>query len=189
MRNLTLRISIVWLVVVPFVLIECALFAVYLSVGHDAREALAFGASIVACAFALFAYMKGLEERRTKAADKIIERWNNPNLSPMKRYIREICEGSFDSMKVARNPKGDPLSEDLLAIRADVVSILNILEEISLLIRTRSANEEKLRRYFGPVMTQAYNNLKPWIDNERKLDHEDAYYREFEVVVLNWKAG
>jgi hypothetical protein len=187
MRKLTLKISIVWLVVAPFVLIECGLFLFYLSVGHEAHEAIVFGASIVAGAFALFSYVKGIDERRTQAADRIIERWNNPDLSQIKRCVREICEGLFDPSRVARSPKGEALSEDALKLRADVVAILNIFEEISLLIRSSSANEEKLQRYFGPVMIQAFNNLRPWIENERKLDNEDAYYCEFEAVVLRWK--
>jgi hypothetical protein len=189
MPKVTLRISIVWLVVVPFVLIECALFVFFLKVGHEAHEDIIFGASIVAGAFALFSYVKGIDESRTQAADRIIERWNNPDLSQMKRCVREICEGLFDPTAVARDPKGAPLGEDALRLRADVVAILNIFEEISLLIRTSSANEEKLRRYFRPVMIQAYNNLRPWIENERKLDNEDAYYCEFENVVLRWKEG
>jgi hypothetical protein len=187
MRKFTLRISIVWLVVVPFVLIECGLFVVFLKVGHEAHEDIIFGASIVAGAFALFSYVKGIDEKRTQAADRIIERWNSPDLNQVKRCVREICEGIFDPTRVARNPKGEPLSDDALKLRADVVAILNIFEEISLLIRTSSANEEKLRRYFRPVMIQAYNNLRPWIENERKLDHEDAYYCEFETVAIKWK--
>jgi Domain of unknown function (DUF4760) len=187
MRKFTLRISIVWLVVAPFVVIECALFLFFLHVGHEAHEEIIFGASIVAGAFALFSYVKGIDERRTQAADRIIERWNNPDLSQIKRCVREICEGLFDPTRVARDAKGTPLAEDALKLRADVVAILNIFEEISLLIRANSANEEKLRRYFRPVMIQAYKNLRPWIENERKLDNEDAYYCEFEAVVLKWK--
>ena len=57
-------------------------------------------------------------------------------------------------------------------MRSDIVAILSFWEEVALAVRTKTANEEKVRRFFEPVMIQGYQFMKLWIDNERTVDND-----------------
>lgn len=187
MRAWTFRIPLVWLVVGPFLIIEVLLLAFFIRVNHEAHEEILFGASIVGGAFALYTYLKGIEERRTMAADELIKRWNDPSFNSMKRCIREICEETINPSDLFRAKKGEHMEEHRLLLRSELVAILGLFEEIALLINTSGVNEEKLKRFFGPAILQAHAYLESWIDNERKMDREDGYYIELQTVVAKWK--
>ena len=108
-------------------------------------------------------------------------------MHPIRKPIREITEGLLDYTSAMHKGKGVRLNEEALAIRNHIVIALGFLEEIAMAIRTGTANEEKLRRYYGPLMINIFDSLKKWIECERETDNEPAYYIELEAVVKDWK--
>jgi Domain of unknown function (DUF4760) len=187
MNRLNFSISRIWAIVGLFLLVQFFLLAIYHRSRDRDRQTVAFAASIVAGAFALYTYLQGLEQKQNECAEKLIERWNVPAVLPLRKPIREITEGLLDAGNFERSKRGDKLSEEQLGLRSDIVAILSFWEEVALAVRTKSANEEKIQRYFEPVMVQGYDCMRAWIENERKVDNEPIYFLELEKVVLRWK--
>jgi len=176
----------VWLVVVLFVLGEVPLVIAYHRAPTAWQSTIVFAASVLGGAFALFSYLKNIEEQRRQASDRLVQRWNEPSLAPLKEPLREILEGRLQTATLQRGP-GVTLTADVLKSRSAVVNILNFYEEIAILVHTKGADEERLRRFFGAVVVDGYAKLESWIQHERQLDNRQQYYRDLEQLAARWR--
>jgi hypothetical protein len=174
-------------ILVPFCMVESTLLYVFAHSSHESHETILFGASIVAGAFALFSYLRSIELRKGQAADQLIARWNNPDMRQTSKTLREIREGLLGYTSAMSTKRGTEFDEGALGTRQEIIAALGFFEEVALAIQTSTANEEKLRRYFEPVMIQGFGSLKKWIEAERDTDNEPTYYTELEAVVDRWK--
>jgi hypothetical protein len=145
-------ISLVWLGTVAFVLLEFTCLWMFHYKWFD-RETIQFFATVVGGAFALFAFLKSIEQHRESNADKLIERWNNPELRIIINRARPLVEGTYKSADYAR-PTYDAIKSkpEVTQMRGDIHSILGLFEEIAIAIFQRSVSEEKLKRFFGAVI-------------------------------------
>jgi hypothetical protein len=183
---MTVNISIIWLILIPFLLIEAALLYWYHIADSHLQSTIVFFASVVAGAFALFSYVKGIQERRKQSSERLIERWNNPDMRPFKDAIREITEGERDPVLLMRKAKGEKLSKEVLEARSFVVGLLGFYEEVSIAVRKKSAEEATLKLFMRAVVCQCWDHMKPWIENERKIDNEAGYYTELQWLADRW---
>ena len=166
---------------------EAVILYVFAGAGDRQRTVIAFGGTVVGAAFALFAYMEGIENDQSKAVDKLFERWNSPTMIQHKDLGRDIRRGVLDPMTLARSSQSTAFSAPAKTQRTDLLGLLSFYEEISLAIRMHSAGEEKLRRFFEPAMVQTYTKVEEFIKRERSVDNVLTYYVEFEEVVRSWK--
>jgi hypothetical protein len=186
MPTLKIQIPLIWIAVVLFGAIELALLYGYHNSDTHWQNTIVFGASIVAGAFALFSYLKGIEQKRSAAASRIIERWNNPMMTPYKDVMRSIRSGKVSVEPLKRKSREDPLTPEAAEIRSKMQVLLGFFEELCLAIRLSTADEKKLEQFFAAVVTQSYKKSKNWIQNERDIDDEQGYYIEFEMVAKKW---
>ena len=182
MRRFNFSISRVWLLVGLFAVAEGLLWNEYRIATPSGREVIAFAASVVAGTFALYSYLKGQEQRRDEAADRLIARWSEPSMIPLRRFIREVSEYQVELGDVHRDKRNSKLTTQALEKRSEVVAILGFLEEIALAIRTGTASKDKLRRYYDAVLIQSWEAVEEWVKNERRVDNEPGYFLELEIV-------
>ena len=179
-------LSVAWLATCLFALAEAVLWWMYNYRWYD-RESIAFLATITGGAFALFAYLKGIEEKRSHAADKLIQRWNDPSFRSTIDAARPVVERDIDSSNFGR-PKYDykTATPDQKKLRGDMQTVLGFFEEVSISVFVRTADEEKLRRFFGAVIPSGYEGFEQFILAERRADRDPAYYREAQRLVERW---
>jgi hypothetical protein len=186
---MTITIPLIWAGVTLFLASEGVLLYEFHNADDKWKQTIVFGASIVAGAFGLFVYLKGIEQGRRQTAERLIDRWNDPGMTPLRDIMREITEGQIDAATLMRSGKGEKLEPEPLAARSKVVGMLNFYEEVAIAVLVKSADEQILRRFFHAVTCQAFDNLEAWIKNERTFDNEPAYYNNFEDLVERWKEG
>ena len=179
------RISLVWLGTCSFAALELMCLWAYHFRWYD-RESILFLASITGGAFVLYSYLRGVEDKFSQAADKFVERWNT-SMVPTIKATRPFVEGQLASARFAR-PVFDyaSASAEQIETRSQIVTLLNFFEEVSISVLNRSADEDKLRRFFGEVIPAGYKAMEEWILAERKKDNDTAYYLEAQRVVERW---
>jgi hypothetical protein len=179
-------ISLVWLGTIAFLVIEMPLTLAFIFKWYD-PENIKFVATVAGGTFALFGFLKKIEEGRFKAADKFIERWNRPDTKPILQRSRPVVEGALHSVDFAR-----PLyvaataTKEQTEIRSDIIQVLGFLEELSIAVTSKSADEERLKKFFGSVVPGGYAGLEGFVLAERTADREHGYYREAQRLVERW---
>jgi len=174
-----------WIIVGLFAIIEAALLVSFHYQDDHNRATTVFGATIVGGAFALYTYLQGIEERRAKYAQDLLERWNRAEMLPVRAVLREITENRINPSELMRTANGSP-TDAVDAKRACVVAVLNFSEEVAIAARTKAANEHRLYDFFDAIVRQAYAKLEDWIKNERRIDNEPQYYCEVEALYRKW---
>jgi hypothetical protein len=151
------------------------------------RESIGFLATITAGGFALFAYLKGIEEKRSRAADAFIRRWNNPSLRKLIDTTRPLVQGERNSAELARpnySQKSAPAQDVIL--RGRMQTILGFFEEIAISVFAKTADEDKLFDFFKAVIPKGYEGFEGFILAERKTDNDKEYYRKAQKLVERW---
>src|ERR1700722_14844337 len=128
-RIVRLQVPWIWTRVCFFLLVEAVLLAVYSFQPSRVREAIVFGATIVGAVFALYTFLRSIEDRRTQEAARVIERWNAPERSAIRRTLNEITEGQIDPSTLGRTAKGEEIAGDHRDKRMHIVAALNFYEE------------------------------------------------------------
>jgi hypothetical protein len=179
-------LSVVWVATSLFALVEAWFWWMYNYKWFD-RESIAFLATITAGAFALFGYLKGIEEKRSGAADKLIERWNAPSFRAIIDAARAIVERDKDSSELGR-PKYSlkTASAADTALRGNMQTVLGFFEEIAISIFVKAADEEKLKRFFEAVIPTGYDGFEAFILAERAMDKDPTIYKECQRLVERW---
>ena len=179
-------LSVVWVTISLFALVEACLWWMYNYRWFD-RESIAFLATITAGAFALFAYLKGIEERRSQAADRLIERWNAPSFRVIVDATRPLVERDKDSSELGR-PKYvlKTASAADTVLRGHMQAVLGFFEEIAISIFAKTADEEKLKRFFEAVIPTGYDGFEAFILAERGQDKDPTIYKECQKLVERW---
>lgn len=186
-RVIRLQVPWIWTRIVLFLLIEAILLWIYAFESPKARETIIFGATIVGAAFALYSFLRSIEDRRTQEAARMIERWNAPERSDIRRTLNEITEGQIDPATLQRTTKGEEISQELRDKRAHVVAALNFYEELAISVLESGIDEDRAYRFFKTVIHQTYEALMSWIENERRIDKNRTYYVEFQRLAERWR--
>lgn len=176
-------LSLVWVGTLAFFVVEMSLLIAYGRRWYD-RDAIEFFATIVGGAFALFAYLKGIQAERDREAGRYIERWNAPEMKDIKNRVRPFVEKRLNSADFALPAYKPDLDSDNL--RGDIIFILGFFEEIAISIEQRSASEDRLQEFFGAVMPNGYDGLEEFVLHERDNGHDDDYYKPSQRVVERW---
>jgi hypothetical protein len=175
-------------VVGMFLLTELVVLRLFAKEPSDhVRATYSFTGTILAGAFALFAFLRGMDDKRMDASARLIERWNAPDRYELRRVMKLISEEKIDTNTLARATKGQTQSDEVLALRMKVIAMLNFYEELAICVKDKSVNEDKLYDFFDNVLSEAYTRLKSFIENERKIDGSNAYYCEMEWLALRWR--
>lgn len=177
-----------------FVLLEGALLYMHYEASDDGKSTIVFGATVVGGAFAFYAYLRDIKDKRGERADRLIERWNStdPELEKRKDVLRSVMTGALDPrqfMRVRGSQRTINMPEDTKT-RAKIIGLLNFCEEAALAVRMGSVDEEKVRRSLEMVLVSCWTAYKPWIEGERELDPQpvgEEIYCELQVVVERWQ--
>ncbi|MFW5450883.1 MAG: DUF4760 domain-containing protein [Methylophagaceae bacterium] len=65
--------------------------------------------------------------------------------------------------------------------------LLNLLESISIGIKHNIYDEASIKDSICSILTQAFDQTKPFIDRTRSMHGKDTYYMEFERLAKKWK--
>jgi hypothetical protein len=177
---MTVKITAKWLIVGLFLILESILVVIYNFHDEHDRATIAFTATVVGAAFALYTYLEGIDERRTHSAHHLIERWTTPDMVEFRRVLIDLLEDRIDPNLLVRS------DVTMRETRLSLVSALNFFEEISIAVIRRTANEDRLKDFFSAIAVQTFARLDGWIKNERKLDNEPTYYSNFEALASRW---
>jgi len=184
-------IPVIWIVFGLFLPLEGVLLWAYHNAPDNWKETIIFGATIIGGAFALYSHMKHIDETRSKAAQKLIERWNNPSaeFELMKDTLRKVNAGTLDvtSVMLTRAANGAIVLPADMPARNRVVGLLGFCEEVALLVRTDDADNELIRRILYGVLKRTYELYLPWIEGERKAADDEDLYIELEELIKHWK--
>jgi hypothetical protein len=125
------------------------------------RESIQFFATIVGGSFALFAYLKKIENSRDQEAGKFIERWNKPDLRSIVDRTRPFVERTQRSEDFAR-PKYSSAgaTPTQTQLRGDIITILGLFEEIAISVQLKQATEDRLKEFFGEVIPSGYDGFQ-----------------------------
>jgi len=147
-----------------------------------------FAGTVLAGAFALYVYLRGIEDKRRETAGRLIERWNGPDRYELKKIMKMIADERLDPSTLSRKRKGEVQPDDILEQRLKVTAMLNFYEEMAISVKDRSANEDKLFDFFSNVLEDAYFRLLQYIENERRIDASAAYASAAYFCELEWLA-
>lgn len=178
---MTLKVPRKWLIVGLFLILETILVIIYNFHDDHDRATIAFAATVVGAAFALYTYLQGIEDRRTQKAHRFMERWTTPDMLEIRSVLIEVLEGRIDPASLTRT---DTTKKNA---RLSIVSALNFFEEVSIALLEGTANEDRLKDFFSAIAVQSFAKLEDWIKTERKIDNEPTYYTKFELVTSRWK--
>jgi hypothetical protein len=103
---MTITIPLLWAAVLLFVASEGILLYEFHNADAKWKQTIVFGASIVAGAFGLFSYLKGIEQGRRQTAERLIDKWTDPGMTPLRDLVREITEGQTLTSTLMRTTKG-----------------------------------------------------------------------------------
>lgn len=135
----------------------------------------------------LFVYLKTIEGTRIQAAERFIERWNKPDLRAMIDRTRSFVEGTIDSAQFGKPTfVSSKASQQDAQLRSDMIMILGFFEEIAIAVKTRSADEDRLKMFFLAVIPGGYDGFQGFILCERKQDKDSDYYIETQRLVERW---
>jgi len=95
MNKINFSVPRIWLIVGFFLATELSLLWVYKQSADRDRQVVSFCASVVAGSFALYTYLRGLEEKQNEAADRLIERWNLPAMIPLRQAYPGDYGGAY----------------------------------------------------------------------------------------------
>jgi hypothetical protein len=176
------------LIVGLFVILEAVVLWLFAQEPSDRRRAVyAFAGTILAGAFALYVYLRGMEDKRTDSAGYLIERWNSPDRYELKKIMKMIADEKLDPATLSRKKKGDDQTEEVREQRLKVTAMLNFYEEMAISVKERSVNEDKLYDFFSNVLEDAYARLFAYIETERRIDASAAYFCEMEWLAKRWR--
>jgi hypothetical protein len=178
---MNIRISAKWSLLTLFLAIEFALVAFYHHEAERNRATIAFGATVVGAAFALYTYMEGIDEKRAEASLRFMARWTAPDMVQFRAVLLEIMEQRLDPMTLVRGP--DPA---ILQQRCALVSILNFFEEMAIAVHQKAASEDRLKNFYSIIVRQSFGKLEDWIKRERAADNAHDYYSEFQKLAERW---
>jgi hypothetical protein len=149
-RIIRIAVPWTWVRILVFVFIEAVLLVVYYFQPRDLREGTLFGATIVAGAFALYSYLRGIDDRRTQEAGRMIARWNAPDRVKARNTMHQITEGQIDPFTLQRTSKGTKIDGSLHGARIDVVSSLNFYEELAISVFDGAVDEDTVFSFSVP---------------------------------------
>lgn len=184
-----LEIPRVPLIVGLFVAVELVVLILFAREASDhARGVYLFAGTILAGAFALYVYLKSIEDKRMDAASRLIERWNAPDRSEFKKVMKAIADERLDPNTLSRARKGDVKTNEVEEQRLKVTSMLNFYEELGICVKDHSADEQKLFDFFSNILDDTYSRLLPYIETERRIDNSSSYFCELEWLAKRWRA-
>ena len=179
---MTVKISAKWIIVSSFLILEGILVVIFNYHNDHDRETIAFTATVLGGAFALYTYLQGLDEKRSQNAHHLIERWNATGMVDIRLTLLDVMEHRLDPMTLTRQDLA------LIGKRMHIVTVLNFFEETAIAVHKRTASDDRLNDFFSSIVKQAFAKLEDWIKHERKLDNEPYYYSEFEKLAVRWKS-
>ena len=113
-----------------------------------------------------------------------VQRWNSPSFDK-KKVIRLLRECTSQRHNVRENFISQSLEDDD-DLKAEMVLILNFLEEMSILIHRRLVDESLLRDFFNSIVITYVTTFYSWIQVRRKLMLNDRLYERLTNLYENW---
>jgi len=165
-----------------FVAFEAVMLTAYHFETDRNRATIVFGGTVIAGAFALYAFLQGVEQRRSETAQALIQRWNAAEMLPIRLVLLDIIE---DRLEPATLKRKEGITETDTN-RGRLVTILNFFEEMAIATLHKSVNENLLYEFYGSIVGSAEAKLKDWIMDEQRIDEADDYCN-FLVLAARWK--
>ena len=140
--------------------------------GPDGRDTLKFGAALLGGITAVYALLLNVQARRAAAANKFVERWNDPKFLDCRKVISQV---------VASDTVTDAVDIDHFRVG------LSFFEELAIGVHRKEADEEILRDFFHTVTLVFYRASRKWIEDRRRLKNQPTAYCEYEKLYTKWE--
>jgi Domain of unknown function (DUF4760) len=167
MRPIQFRISIPIFSVV--VLLGIVLIATYARI-KEYRETIQFASGLVGGGAAIYALLLSVQTRRSAAASRFVERYNDPSFAELRKVLSaEVYPGSDHTP----DPQG-------------ISALLNFFEEMALAVNSKEADEKIARGFFFSVSGKFYRALELKIIELRKTGNQPTAFVEYEKLYRRW---
>jgi hypothetical protein len=167
MRPIQLRISIPILSIV--VLLGIVLIATYAKI-KEYRETIQFASGLVGGGTAIYALLLSVQTRRSAAASRFVERYNDPSFAELRKVLSAEVYAGTDHTS---DPQG-------------ISALLNFFEEMALAVNSKEADEEIARGFFFSVSGKFYRALEQQIVKLRKEGNQPTAFIEYEKLYRRW---
>lgn len=169
MRPIQFRFSIPIFSVL--ILLGVALVATYARI-KDYRETIQFASGLVGGGAAIYALLLSVQTKRSAAAARFIERYNDPSFAELRKVLsREVYPGPDH----APDPQG-------------ISGLLNFFEEMALAVNSKEADENIARGFFFSVSGKFYRALESQIIELRKTGNQPTAFVEYERLYRRWNS-
>jgi hypothetical protein len=136
------------------------------------RETIQFASGLVGGGAAIYALLLSVQTRRSAAASRFVERYNDPGFAELRKVLsREVYPGP----EHAPDPQG-------------ISALLNFFEEMSLAVNSKEADEKIARGFFFSVSGKFYRALENQIIELRKTGNQPTAFVEYERLYRRWNS-
>ncbi len=133
----------------------------------DFRETIVYGSSLFGGGAAVYALLLNVQARRAGAANRFIERYNEPSFENLRKALAEHIRGK-DVDEHSRR------------------SLLNFFEELALAVNNREADEQLLRGFFLSISGKCYRSVEAYIKTAREQGSQPTAFCEYESLYKRW---
>jgi uncharacterized protein DUF4760 len=171
-----------------FLVCEGILLTFYI-VRPSLHDVLAFAATVVAAAFALFEFLQKSQHDRFESAAAFISRWNDPAQKNIRTEVRAMLTNALLVEPLIKKSEDlHQFSDEQKQKRGEVIMVLNFFEEMSVAVQRGRADERYLYDYFKSTVEELWNKLYNFIQADRKFG-KPSYWSDFEKLATNWRKG
>lgn len=183
------RLPRIWLTIASCFLVEMYLWVAYDQRWYD-REAIQFFATVVGGCFALYVYLRSVEDTRNQESGRFVERWNSPEFRDIVNRTRPFVDDP--SLSRALAPPGFSMtsaSDEQKARRGDILTILAFFEELAIAVARGHAAEPPLQDFFSSVIPRGYEGFEEFVLGIRQERKDIGFYRPTQLLVERWTGG
>ena len=187
-KVITLKFSMNWLVLIPFIGVALVVSFYYFD---QHRPILVFTAAVLAGTAALLAAVNAVDARRSKteqsrkmASLEYIRRWTDPTFHHAKKNGREMMK-EFAAKKT-EDEKRAYLEGDATKL-GNLIDILNVFESMSVALQEEIIDEQVAKRFFRSMVLQYWHCSEQLVKTRRSERSNSRIFCELEWLFNRWK--
>ncbi len=159
---------------------------------ENLRKVLEFGTTVAAAvagltgaSYAAQSLTRGAEEAKIDRTLSFISRWNDPGFEKKQviNLLRQLHDKANSEVKIFIL---DEVDQDNV-LKAEINTILNFFEEMSLAINSKLVDENILRSFFGGIVMTYVDKFNPWIKHRREVSNREDVFKSLTALDKKWK--
>jgi hypothetical protein len=136
---------------------------------REYRDTIQFASGLVGGAVAIYALLLNVQTRRSTAASRFVERYNEPTFAELRKVLSKAISTPSHTL--------EPHS---------VRSLLNFFEEMAIAVNSKEADEKLARGFFFSISGKFYRALEGQIRDLREAGNQPTAFIEYEKMYRRW---